>query len=204
MLLPGAGQNVVGLHFPVATAGSASEPHSATAPKLAEMHWLCADDTIISWTDPEIGTDIALSFQVGSRRRWPLHCCRLAGAVPALGLLRCRSRLWHSARLAATQHSLPAPHAYSPALPPLQEARGCNYIWEQVLHVQESSSPPHDDGSPGAGIDGALFGPRRLGGGGLDDFDPAGPAGRYDGEGKVSLPGQETWVGCSRHRCAAA
>jgi hypothetical protein len=32
--------------------------------------WLCcafsaaADDTIITWTDPEIGTDIALSFQV--------------------------------------------------------------------------------------------------------------------------------------------
>lgn len=29
-----------------------------------------------------------------------------------------------------------------------QEARGCNYIWEQVLHVQESSSPR--GGSPGA------------------------------------------------------
>ena len=71
----------------------------------------------------------------------------------------------------------------------MQEARGCNYIWEQVLHVQESSSPPHDDGSPGAGIDGALFGPRRLGGGGgMDDFDAAGPAGRYDGEGEG--PGQ--------------
>ena len=29
-----------------------------------------ADDTIITWTDPEIGTDIALSFQV-RRRHWP-------------------------------------------------------------------------------------------------------------------------------------
>lgn len=87
------------------------------------------DDTIISWTDPDIGTDIALSFQ---------------------------------------------------------EARGCNYIWEQVLHVQESSSPPHDDGNPGGGIDSALFGPRRLGGGGgLDEFDAAGPAGRYDEMGPI-------------------
>ncbi|EFN53416.1 hypothetical protein CHLNCDRAFT_58505 [Chlorella variabilis] len=74
------------------------------------------DDTIITWTDPEIGTDIALSFQ---------------------------------------------------------EARGCNYIWEQVLHVQESSSPR--GGSPGS-----PYGPRALGGGGQpDDFDVGGQ-GRYD------------------------
>lgn len=26
---------------------------------------LCADETIITWTDPDIGTDVALSFQEG-------------------------------------------------------------------------------------------------------------------------------------------
>lgn len=98
------------------------------------------------------------------------------------------------------ERNLLFPHANHPALLLLQEARGCNYIWEQVLHVQDSSSPPHDDGSPGAGIDGALFGPQRLGGGaGLDDFDPAGPAGRYDGE--ESSPGEEmVWLQSAQTR----
>ena len=34
----------------------------------------------------------------------------------------------------------------------LQEVRGCNYIWEQVLHVQESftdDSPPRAAQGPG-------------------------------------------------------
>lgn len=123
---------------------------------------LPADDTIISWTDPEIGTDIALSFQVSSLAAGAfLFCCPLHLTGPAAAVI-----------------------LKTPASLPVQEARGCNYIWEQVLHVQESSSPPHDDDNPGGGIDSALFGPRRLGGGGgLDDFDAAGPAGRYDGRG---------------------
>ncbi|KAL4418834.1 hypothetical protein ABPG77_004074 [Micractinium sp. CCAP 211/92] len=88
------------------------------------------DDTIITWTDPEIGTDIALSFQ---------------------------------------------------------EARGCNYIWEQVLHVQESSSPR---AVGNGGHADAPYGPRRLGGPGghLDDFDtagPVGPGGRFDEMGPM-------------------
>lgn len=65
----------------------------------------------------------------------------------------------------------------------LQEARGCNYIWEQVLHVQESSSP-RAGGGAGSGGDGGMYGPRRMGDAGtMDDFDVgmAGPAGRYDG-----------------------
>ncbi|KAL4459208.1 hypothetical protein ABPG75_014073 [Micractinium tetrahymenae] len=92
------------------------------------------DDTIITWTDPEIGTDIALSFQ---------------------------------------------------------EARGCNYIWEQVLHVQESSSPRAGLGGVGnVGHADAPYGPRRLGGPGghLDDFDvaePVGPGGRFDEMGPL-------------------
>ncbi|PSC74221.1 Serine threonine-phosphatase 4 regulatory subunit 3 isoform B [Micractinium conductrix] len=92
------------------------------------------DDTIITWTDPEIGTDIALSFQ---------------------------------------------------------EARGCNYIWEQVLHVQESSSPRAGGGGDMAD---APYGPRRFGGGGPNEGDydvagPGGPAGRYDEMGPMADPG---------------
>lgn len=76
------------------------------------------DDTIITWTDSEIGTDIALSFQ---------------------------------------------------------DPRGCNHIWEQVLHVQESSSPR---GAGNGDHADAPYGPRRLGdGAGMDDFDVGG---RYD------------------------
>lgn len=72
--------------------------------------------------------------------------------------------------------------SFSPGCAP-QEARGCNYIWEQVLHVQESSSPR---AVGNGGHADAPYGPRRLGGPGghLDDFDtagPVGPGGRFDG-----------------------
>ncbi|KAI3423413.1 hypothetical protein D9Q98_010630 [Chlorella vulgaris] len=78
------------------------------------------DDTIITWTDPEIGTDIALSFQ---------------------------------------------------------EVRGCSYIWEQVLHVQESSgSSPRI--RPISGPPQSLDHVRSLGmSSAMDDFDTAG---RYE------------------------
>ncbi|KAL4852743.1 Serine/threonine-protein phosphatase 4 regulatory subunit 3 [Chlorella vulgaris] len=78
------------------------------------------DDTIITWTDPEIGTDIALSFQ---------------------------------------------------------EVRGCSYIWEQVLHVQESSGSSPRIG-PISGPPQSLSHVRSLGmSSAMDDFDTAG---RYE------------------------
>jgi hypothetical protein len=40
----------------------------------------------------------------------------------------------------------------------LQEARGCNHIWEQVLHVQESSSPRGGMGPSAAGGDAGCVG----------------------------------------------
>lgn len=51
----------------------------------------CADDTIITWSDPELGTDIALSFQeaVGCSYIW-------CGPDPACGSLS-TGCCWHTA-----------------------------------------------------------------------------------------------------------
>jgi hypothetical protein len=42
---------------------------------------VCAEDTIITWSDPELGTDIALSFQeaVGCSYIWCAAVCWAPG-----------------------------------------------------------------------------------------------------------------------------
>ncbi len=60
------------------------------------VHLLPADDTIISWTDLEIGTDIALSFQVSAPATLLLlplllmQCLGAAAAAAADAMSMCR------------------------------------------------------------------------------------------------------------------
>lgn len=68
-----------------------SDPHLPVAGYKTK--WVCcivlptADDTIITWTDPEIGTDIALSFQA--------RCCGLRSGNARCG---CMQQLHYRAR----------------------------------------------------------------------------------------------------------
>lgn len=58
----------------------------------ARLRRPAADDTIISWTDPEIGTDIALSFQASSRAKAGAGTLVPAPAPASLAVCGCSAR----------------------------------------------------------------------------------------------------------------